>query len=338
MVNSFRENIPGDKRSELPNYKDIDWAKTHFRELHKLPLDYRSYVGWRRRSYSGETININEDGTRYTPQPEQVNDNSRLAVFLGGSTMWGSGANDENTIPALFSEISGGRYRTKNLGESDYRSFQSYNFLQIQVNRGMNPDIIISYEGVNERWGLINAFEVSSNSREKQINTALESRGGDLSLMSYLFDPVISFIMMVKEKISRQTEQYTDISYYDLKPERVEKTARRLLDSWLAQKALAEKESSLFVCALHPTAGMGNPYLEHIELDPYWIKPYHHLYPKILQLLQTPQYRELLPHFIDLTDVFDSDEKIYIDSFHVSPNGNKILAEKLYEQVKNKNN
>lgn len=81
-----------DTRGGLPNYKNIDWAHKHFKEFGELQSEYRSYIGWRRLPYKGETININEQGIRNTPQSELATEKSPLVVFLGGSTMWGTGA------------------------------------------------------------------------------------------------------------------------------------------------------------------------------------------------------------------------------------------------------
>ena len=80
-------------RSNLPNYSEIDWAKIHFNELGKLESEYKSYIGWRRSGFSGQTININDEGIRHTPQSELVTEHSPLVVFLGGSIINHGGQN-----------------------------------------------------------------------------------------------------------------------------------------------------------------------------------------------------------------------------------------------------
>ena len=54
-------------------------------------------------------------------------------------------------------------------------------------------------------------------------------------------------------------------------------------------------------------------------------------YQLVLELLQTPEYHELNKHVLVLTNTFDSGELMYIDECHVSPNGNKIIAEKKFK-------
>jgi hypothetical protein len=108
---------------KLPNYENIEWAAKYFEESLELRAEYRSYIGWRSLAYSGETINIDPQGRRITPQHEATERNSPVVVFLGGSAMWGIGSDDHNTIPALFAEMSNGAYATTNLGEFNYNAF-----------------------------------------------------------------------------------------------------------------------------------------------------------------------------------------------------------------------
>ena len=84
-----------DSRAGLPNYQGADWAKTHFREFAELVTVHHSYVGWRRLPYRGETIEIDDDGIRRTYVDPAARPTKTIA-FFGGSTMWGSGSDDDH--------------------------------------------------------------------------------------------------------------------------------------------------------------------------------------------------------------------------------------------------
>src|SRR5262249_34866708 len=97
------------KMGHLPNYANIDWAKQLYREMDQMTarndfaarIDFKSFVGWREKAFSGETINI---GGPYA-QRRTINNRTaggKKAYFFGGSTMWGQGANDAGTIPSQF--------------------------------------------------------------------------------------------------------------------------------------------------------------------------------------------------------------------------------------------
>jgi lysophospholipase L1-like esterase len=73
--------------------------------------------------------------------------------FFGGSTMWGTGARDDFTIPSLISKsLYGSKVNTKivNYGESSYVSTQEMIFLINQLQQGNIPDVVVFYDGYND--------------------------------------------------------------------------------------------------------------------------------------------------------------------------------------------
>jgi hypothetical protein len=46
------------RQATLPNYAGVNWARTHFVELHAQSSSYVSYLGWRREPFKGKTINV----------------------------------------------------------------------------------------------------------------------------------------------------------------------------------------------------------------------------------------------------------------------------------------
>ena len=324
--------LTGDINNEiasLPNYKHIAWAKRYWQEDNELKTEYKSYIEWRRLPYKGETININGQGIRNTPQSEWATEKSPLVVFLGGSTMWGTGVNDANTIPAFFANIANGRYRTVNLAETAYSAFQGYLFLEMQMIKGLKPDIVVSYDGVNDGMSLKSGLGPFSHIKEDQIRAAIQGIDRqdekDLSFRQFFLGPLEYYIAhILKPK-----------NLFDLRQERIEQTAQALLESWLATKSLSQKHGAEFIAVLQPNAAVGKPYLEHLDLNEERLKVYRHFYPAILKLLQNPKYKDLSGNVLILTDAFDLKDYIYIDFCHVTPNGNKIIAEKIYNHIKN---
>ena len=77
-------------------------VKKTFQEYNRLKSKYFDYYGWRRSDFNGETINI-KDGLRRTTQSKNIKD-EYILWFFGGSTMWGTGVNDENTLPSLVAK------------------------------------------------------------------------------------------------------------------------------------------------------------------------------------------------------------------------------------------
>jgi len=250
--------------------------------------------------------------------------------------MWGTGADDANTIPALFVKIAKGRYRAMNLAEAGYNAFQGYLFLKLQIINGLIPDIVVSYDGVNDALCLKPGLRPFSHHREDQIRAAMKGKDRKheeaLSFSHFFLNPLKSYISLFKNAKN-------NINGNDFSQERIEQTAKAFLEGWLSTKDLAEKNGAYFIGVLQPNAAFGKPYLKHLKFNRGLLKHrrkyYKVFYPVVLKLLKTPKYKELSNNVIILTDAFDREEYIYIDDCHVSPNGNKIIAAKIYNYITN---
>jgi len=329
LYKTSKLKIKGDLRAELPAYKDISWARQHFKELSQLKAEYRSYIGWRRLEFHGKTVNIDNDGIRFTPQSDLVSNDSKLVIFTGGSAMWGTGSDDANTIPAIFSKISSGKYRTMNFGESSYRTFQEYLFLRLKFYEGIRPDVIVSYSGANEIDGLLADLNPESHSRESQIKRLLKNydhRGPELlSFRNILIGPLETFINRLK---SRKL-----LYKYDLNNSRVEKVAKAFLNSWITMKHLADEKGAIFLAVLQPVATSTTLRQEHLEIDKNIIESYSCFYSMVLKLMKSTEYSELTDHFFDLSAFFNNDGNQFIDWCHTSSQGNEKVAKAIYDKI-----
>jgi len=279
--------------------------------------------------YKGQTVNIDEKGIRFTPQSPLSNATSPLVVFLGGSTMWGWGVNDENTIPALFAQISQGRYRTVNFSEVEYNTFQSYLFLKLQMMNGLKPKIVVSFDGVNDALTVFVGPRPFCHLEEKRMRKALRTLQKEeeaiLTFSHFFLEPLKSFIAHHKNN------DFDTKGYHYISDDRMESAAKALLESWLSTKDLAEQNGAVFIGILQPNAAMGTPYLEHLKLSD--IEIFETFYKAVLKLLKTPPYSKLSDSVIVFTDIFNMKEPIYIDGCHVSPNGSRIIAENIYHYI-----
>ena len=111
-------NSQTDNRYELPNYAGKEKAKHIFDDFHNLKVIYKSFLGWVRLPFRGETTTIGDDGLRiHIPNPSNSVYAKKVAFFCG-STMRGSGVDDSHTIPALFDKLTNrhsSRFLTKGI-------------------------------------------------------------------------------------------------------------------------------------------------------------------------------------------------------------------------------
>ena len=147
-----------DPRVVAEGYGGAAWPVVHFRELEQLQERWQPYVYFRQKPFRGETITIDNDGVRTTwqssRQPADRGERGSVKILtLGGSSLWGLGARDDQTIPSLLARSlheKGWRVELKNLAEIGYVSTQEVIALTRELQAGYRPDVVIFYDGVND--------------------------------------------------------------------------------------------------------------------------------------------------------------------------------------------
>jgi hypothetical protein len=157
-------------RATYPNYEQENrqFAVKIFEDYSAPKTEYRSFIGYRRNQYSGVAVTVGADGFR-----RSINHSVNESVwFLGGSTMWVTGADDNRTIPSFFAKETG--ETVLNLGESGYNSVQEFIQLQLMLLKGHKPKEVVFYDGVND------GYYFCQNDSQDNIRHAYTSRFASL--------------------------------------------------------------------------------------------------------------------------------------------------------------
>lgn len=147
-----------DERNNADIFKNAEWARDYFKEFgQSFRSEYFPYVGFRRiPNYSGKYINLDENSLRKTYFDCRGTGTDTVKIFVfGGSTVWGTGARDEGTIPSFISkEMCSRKFHVEviNYGESGYVNTQEMIRFLLELKRGNIPDIAIFYDGVNDAF------------------------------------------------------------------------------------------------------------------------------------------------------------------------------------------
>src|SRR5262245_30798240 len=160
VVTAARAGLSGiDPRIHLDALAGTPWIEQYFDELFgSSRLEWRSYVYWRRRSpFRSTYVNVDAGGFRRSWRDPRAAASARpIRIFVfGGSTLWGMGARDDFTIPSylakfLAEEVPDARVEVTNFGELGYVSTQEVLSLEIALQRGDVPDIVIFYDAIND--------------------------------------------------------------------------------------------------------------------------------------------------------------------------------------------
>ena len=323
-----------DYRSELENYKNVDWAKQHFHEISRLQTKYFDFIGWRREDFKGSTINI-KNGLRQSSFNNKFKE--KEIWFFGGSTMWGTGVSDQYTIPSIFSSKT--EIYTINYGESAWFSRQSYSMLfNNYIHNSNKRKIIIFYDGVNEVYHRCRSENKGMNTnRQNQIREKLKNY--DLFSFSYLTRPLISFSNLIFAKLNIKNSKINSGKFYDCHIDKIKakKIANDLIEIWSNANLLAQKNGDDFVAVLQPVSFLNQPINLNIDnLDQKWPglqSQYEIVYNEILKVID----KDIDFSFLNLSEVFNNKNSNYIDFCHLDHNGNKIISNEIINFLKLKN-
>ncbi|MEK6894341.1 MAG: hypothetical protein AABX10_02665 [Nanoarchaeota archaeon] len=157
---SFNENILNDA---YPHIESSEIRKEIIKENDKysLPFVYDSFTGFRTKAHNGKFVNVDDAGFRYikdqcTYPPKNTNFN--VFVF-GGSTTFGSGVIDNETIPSKIQEKLRSEYDRKDICVYNFARPHYYStierelFVKLIVEENYIPDIAIFIDGLNDHNG-----------------------------------------------------------------------------------------------------------------------------------------------------------------------------------------
>ncbi|HBQ98621.1 MAG TPA: hypothetical protein DD761_08935 [Cyanobacteria bacterium UBA11691] len=339
-------------RANLPNYDDHnrELIELHFREYRQQKPLYQSYIGWSLKPFKGKTINIDNNGDRIH-EGISVDKSNKSVYFFGGSTLWGEGAPDSETIPALFSFISG--FPSYNKGDLGLNSRQGVARLINLLSQGEKIDFAIFYDGVNDvaagcLAGLRENDHYNASIYRERIEKGRKSLKND-TLKLYLngsefvqaldwalFFGTRNLAAKINQKIfNRSTVENSVDDFYvcDNSSERAQRVAESIVNHWEIAQKIAEDYDIDFLAILQPVAHVGSANLTQItfnELQQEEALQYRTVYPLIKESMQKRGHKWI----VDYTEMFSRDKYIYIDFCHVSPNGNLIIAEQIYKDIK----
>lgn len=330
-----------DPRAELPSYEDHELARKIYEEAAQIGTRFVPFIEWQAKPLQGEVITVGKEGDRVW---DSTSDGAKVAHFFGGSTMFGSGSPDEETIPALF-ETQRREYRAQNHGQSSYISRQNFERLINLMNEGERIDLAVFYDGANEVAVLCDKNnDLNGHAQQRAMASALEVHQTDRAEPSFL-DSLRSLLVgriqilvahFIQPGGSEDGAAETDaesIFACAEDPTRARAVAETLLSNWKRARDLVSSSGGTFIGILQPVAYVGDPYLKHIsDLTPGLASGYKDLgdqfdavYPIIEEEIRSRGWD--WAH--DLTTTFDRETPIYVDFAHVAPSGNRLIADRI---------
>ena len=314
------------------------WSE--FKKANKVT--YHAWVLWRRKPFQGEMISIDQDGVRRTLNTHCDDKNAFTIWMFGDSVMWGAGAPDKDTIPSYIAtdyEKAGKPVCIVNYAEKGYANTQEVIALMEELKHAKRkPDEVLFYDGGTEAFVAYQSGLVDVHSNYLSFKNFLDNWGAyEKAGFSY-------FSQTNTARFLKKMGERADASGKD-KTKKAK--ASPTLDVATASNAIVENYSQNMdfvnlmakqynfrpVFAWYPNMAVG-----HKELTPYEqqvLTSEYHQFPDLGVIYKATydQARELRrPDLIYLGDLLDNQkDSLYVGISHLKPEGNKIVADHLFE-------
>ena len=331
--------------ASYPTFENKKISREIFLELDRVAASYKyySFIGWRKQLVNLKYTNVDPPYNTRRSIGQGLN---KSYWFFGGSTMWGNGVSDINTIPSHFYKISG--KSVYNFGEGGWGSRQSLNQLISIISHKQLPQTVVFYDGVNDvqHQCRTEIVDLPSHSYQTLIRSSLKIRKSISSKFSALISQLMqkSIFLPYKKVLNKVLNIDTDpinTGYYNCvgNPERAKSIAKNLVENWYSAYALSKIYSFKFLAVLQPTIYTSmHDYSYFSESDKKKTNllkdEYNYVYPYIYEFAKEKCLfdKTFCDSFVDGRQwLKESVQPIFFDFNHLNSNGNKLVARKIYD-------
>lgn len=329
-------------------YPDLDRHAVDklLQEMWGRPVQFHPFALFKERPFRGQYVNVHEAGFRFShaqgPWPPSSS-NVNIFVF-GGSTTFGYGVPDWQTIPSHLQEALRRKRRDSricvyNFGTNSYYSSLERNLFVSLIIDGYRPDIAVFIDGLNEFFYIDNTPKYS-----QQLSDLLDLAVGQKAAPSPWFGVVKSLplIRLMEAALARRqiTDRWAtgdpnlltqeDVAYFDDR-----RVIDKVIETYRRNKRLIEAVASrlgvttLFVWQPVPSYGLDlrrHPFPKDCK------KMYSAFgYPVVRELYERG---DLGTNFLWAADLqTTAPDPLYVDMVHYSSRFCGVLAEHIADAL-----
>lgn len=323
-------------------YSYFDWSEQYFKDRRKVvgQFKYEPFTVWKNADRESDLINV-RNGYRVTWEPEKDPDKKDFLIFMfGGSTTFCIESPDHLTIASLLAkklnqQSSEYRFVVRNYGVSAFVSDQEVHLLTKLLVKGERPDAVIFYDGLNDiqikvGLGREHFFE---NSFQRQLfaKTNWRTRLQRLANKSRL-------VALITDRPSPQQALFPFITEQEKLRQNAESMLAEYQENVRVVKALGEKYGFSSIHFWQPSLFNSHKKLTSDEMlrassyaDLYQANQLSH--GVVAKAIEDARFFKRAG-VVDIGHTFDEiQETIFVDSNHVTPIGNKAVADTIHERI-----
>jgi lysophospholipase L1-like esterase len=259
--------------------------------------------------------------------------------------MWGTGSPEWGTIPAYlqadFTALRDGPVCVINFGESAFVSTQGVIQLILELQSGNVPDLVIFYDGVNDVYAAYQSGR-STHQNFDRIAAKLTKSESPTSFVAWIESAnSVRLLERGVAKLRPKPRNSTDLVTYKTMGIDTATLSDSVVKTYLGNyeivDALAQKYGFKFFFFWQPVISIGDKLLTSEEqemrrrmdpMEPGVIELFESVYGRVQRVAK--KYENL--YYI--AETFDSsNSEIWIDATHVTPVGNRLIAEKIFSVI-----
>ena len=333
----FEERIAYNLESGAYPHKDIGEIKKMFEELYNgIDVQWEPYVHQRIKPYNGKYITIYDDLTRKTTNFYTDTDSVFNIFMFGGSTIWGTGARNDYTIPShLFKIIDADstlpQVKITNYGGWGYVRNQESILLQQELLKGNIPDLVVFYDGVNDVVSstLYETTGLPQNIEHRKQEFNIHIKRDKLFKMVWKSSYIYRTIVALKRR-SVSPKQISEDRLNELGQEVVKHYQNNLTITEALSKKYNFKTLNYWQPVVYVRENSSEYDLNYQTQNMF----YAPLFKKTYQKIDANQDLNKQKNFRNLSAYLDDGNQYYIDFCHVSEKANELIAKEMYKDIR----
>jgi len=315
----------------LKNYLDSGLSSADVKQLlaETTPNQgwkYEEILGFTETPRSGKFVNVSPLGFRRnnTTKPRDSSITTKpeshdLIYFFGGSTAFGYGVSDEQTIPAQLEKLRPNS-EVINFGRGYYYSEQENLLLDRLLNNGAaRPKTAIFLDGLNEGC-TISTYKGQLEDLFARSSSLDYNWRSDEILKPYIHasNKILSKLGLNKNNVGRDVKEKT-CSNLGLPPIAISEV---FSNNMKARQAICKKHGIHCLTFLQPLPGVNT---QHMHIDPTLRESLQNKYSLI-----APRATKQIYGLVDISNsLSDLQKHAFIDDVHYSPEANQKIAKEI---------
>ena len=336
------------KDNYAPAYPGLAWDRVSamLQETYSRPLQYDPFTNFREGPFRGKYVNVNKAGFRYSrdqgpwpPNPACIN------IFMfGGSTAFGYGVTDDETVPsqlqdALQSAEGGKAVRMYNFGVASFYSSQELAYFVYELRSGFVPDIVVFLDGINDfhiyqdepQWTDVVRAVFTEHALHHHLAAGIleQLRGLALAMPMGAFAQKLRFLMTPEETVHAAPKLAVGMDESSL-----ENVVMRYLRTKEIEQSLARSfgVESVFVWQPTPEYKYNAAQYHFLKPSDFWDNNRSRLgYALAAKIFGE---RKMGDNFVWLADIQENrTDNLYVDAMHYTAAFSREIAHSIAERI-----